>query len=209
MRIGIIGSGNIGGTLTRRFRALGHDVSVANSRGPESLGDLAGETGARAATVEDAARGADVVVVAVPLKAVPDLPPEPFRGKVVVDANNYYPGRDGHIAEIDAGTPSSRWVARHFAGASVIKAFNTIQARKLLEEGKPAGTPGRIALPVAGADAAAKRAVMSLVDELGFDAVDSGGLDDSWRQEPGTPVYGKDFDAQRTRSALSAAVRQH
>lgn len=181
---------------------------MANSRGPESLGDLAAEIGARPATVEDAARSGQVVVVAVPLKAVPDLPPEPFGGKVVVDANNYYPQRDGHIAELDAGTPSSRWVARHFAGASVVKVFNTIQARKLLEEGKPAGTPGRIALPVAGDDPDVKRTVMALIEELGFDPVDSGGLDDSWRQQPGTPVYGQDLDAQATRDALSAATQQ-
>jgi len=205
MRIGIIGSGNIGGTLTRRFRALGHDVSVANSRGPESLGDLAAETGARPTTVEDAARGSEVVVVAVPLRAVPDLLSEPFRGKVVVDANNYYPQRDGNIVDIDSGTPSSRWVARHFVGASVVKAFNNIQSRKLLEDGKAAGEPGRIALPVAGDNAAAKQTVLSLVDELGFDPIDAGGLDESWRQQPGTPVYVRDLDAQGVKDALTAA----
>ncbi len=207
VRIGVIGSGHIGGTLTRRLRALGHEVWVANSRGPESLGDLAAETGAHPTTIEEAARDGEAVVVAVPLKAVPDLPAAAFAGKVVVDANNYYPQRDGQIAELDAGTPSSRWVARHLAGAIVVKAFNNIYAQHLLEGGKPAGAPERVALPVAGDDEAAKRTVMSLVDALGFDPVDAGSLDDSWRQQPGTPVYTTDHDAQGVRQALADAAQ--
>jgi len=209
MRIGIIGSGHIGGTLTRRLRALGHEVWVANSRGKESLGGLASETGAHPATIEDATRNGDVVVVAVPLKAVPDLPAAAFNGKVVVDANNYYPNRDGDIAALQSGTPSSRWVARHLAGATVVKAFNNIYAQHLLESGKPAGAPGRIALPVAGDDAAAKQTVMSLVDALGFDAVDAGSLDESWRQQPDTPVYTTDHDAPGVRQALADARQPH
>ena len=203
MRIGIIGSGKIGGTLTRLLSRLGHDVSVANSRGPESLSELAQETGATPATAEDAIRGADLVVVAVPLRAVPDLPG--LDGVLVVDANNYYPGRDGQIAEIDGGMSSSRWVANHHPGATVVKAFNTIQWSHLLEHGRPAGEAGRIALPVAADDAAAKQVVMDLVDALGFDPVDGGGLDDSRRQEPGTEVYGADLDADRARAALASA----
>jgi len=209
MRIGIIGSGHIGGTLTRRLRALGHEVWVANSRGPESLGDLASETGAHPATIEDATRNGEVVVVAVPLKAVPDLPAAAFNGKVAVDANNYYPNRDGDIAALQSGTPSSRWVARHLTGATVVKAFNNIYAQHLLESGKPAGAPGRSALPVAGDDAAAKQTVMSLVDALGFDAVDAGSLDESWRQQPDTPVYTTDHDAQGVRQALADAQQPH
>ena len=209
MRIGIIGSGHIGGTLTRRLRALGHEVWVANSRGKESLGGLASETGAHPATIEDATRNGDVVVVAVPLKAVPDLPAAAFNGKVVVDANNYYPNRDGDIAALQSGTPSSHWVARHLAGATVVKAFNNIYAQHLLESGKPAGAPGRIALPVAGDDAAAKQTVMSLVDALGFDAVDAGSLDESWRQQPDTPVYTTDHDALGVRQALVDARQPH
>jgi predicted dinucleotide-binding enzyme len=205
MKIGIIGSGHIGGTLTHRLCALGHEVWVANSRGPASLGDLASETGAHPATIEDAARNGDIVVVAVPLKSVPDLPAAAFNGKVVVDANNYYPNRDGDIAALRSGTPSSRWVARHFAGATVVKAFNNIYAQHLLEGGKPAGAPGRIALPVAGDDAAAKQTIMSLVDELGFDAVDAGSLDESWRQQPDTPVYATDHDAPGVRQGLADA----
>ena len=203
MRIGIIGSGNIGGTLTRLLSGLGHDVSVANTRGPDSLAELAAETGATAAaTPQDAVSGADLVVIAVPLHAVPGLPD--LSGKLVIDANNYYSGRDGQIAEIDRGAASSRWVAGQ-SGARVVKAFNTIQWSHLLERGRPAGEPGRIALPVAGDDADAKATVMALVESLGFDAVDGGDLDDSRRQEPGTAVYGADLDADRTRAALAAA----
>src|SRR4051794_17534922 len=196
MKIGILGSGNIGGTLTRRFAALGHDVSVANTRGPESLRDLAEETGATPATRDDAIRDADLVVLAVPLKAVPGLPS--LDGKLVVDANNYYPGRDGQIAEIDGGTASSRWVADHHPGATVVKAFNTINWRNLLGDGRPRGDGDRIALPVSGDDADAKRTVSELIDAIGFDPIDAGGLDDSGRQEPGSEVYGANLNAEQT-----------
>lgn len=207
MQIGIIGSGNIGGTLTRRLRALGHPVTVANSRGPQSLTDLAAQTGATAGAVADAA-AADVVVVAVPLRAVADLPAEAFAGKVVIDTTNYYPGRDGHLEEIaDHGLASSRWSAERLAGARVVKAFNNIQAEHLLEGGRQPGAPDRIALPVAGDDPEAKRTVLALVAELGFDAVDAGGLDDSWRQEPDTPVYGTDRDAAGVKEGLASARR--
>ncbi|MEU7174018.1 NADPH-dependent F420 reductase [Micromonospora tulbaghiae] len=206
MEIGIIGSGHIGGTLTRRLRSLGHDVAVANSRGPESLADLAAETGARAVSVEDAVQGAELVVIAIPLKAVPQLPAALFDGKLVVDANNYYSQRDGDIPELlDRSLSSSRWTADHLKGARVVKVFNNIQAAHLMDEGKPAGTSGRIALPVAADDADAKRTVMGLVDELGFDPVDAGTLDESWRQQPDTPVYGTDRDADGVREGLAAA----
>jgi predicted dinucleotide-binding enzyme len=203
MRIGIIGSGNIGGTLTRRFTALGHEVEMANTRGPDSLRELAEETGATPATPEGAIADAELVVLAVPLKAVPDLPS--LDGRLVVDANNYYPGRDGQIAEIDGGKSSSRWVADQHPGATVTKAFNTMNWRKLLADGRPHGEPGRIAIPVAGDDDAAKATVSGLVDALGFDPVDAGSLDDSRRQEPGTPVYGAELDAEQARAALAQA----
>ena len=207
MRIGIIGTGNIGGTLTRRLTALGHDVAIANSRGPQSLEGLAGETGATAAEPATAAQDADMVIVAVPLKAVPALPAEALAGRLVVDTGNYYPGRDGEIGPIEGGTASSRWLAEHLPGADVVKAFNTIQWSHLLEGGRPAGDPERIALPVAGDDAAAKQRVLELVDALGFDPVDAGPLDESWRQEPGAPVYGADLGAAATSDALAAASR--
>ena len=209
MRIGIIGAGQIGGTLARRLAALGHEVSIANSRGPASLAELAKETGAKPVTVEQAARSGDVVIVTIPMKNVPRLPSDLFEGVpenvVVVDTGNYYPQqRDGRIDAIEHGTTESRWVSERL-GRPVVKAFNNIYARHLLENGKPKGAPGRIALPVAGDDRRAKDIVIRLLDELGFDGVDAGSLDESWRQQPGTPVYGSDLEVQGVRKALSAA----
>ncbi len=208
MKIGIIGAGEIGGTLTRRFAALGHDVSVANSRGPETLADLAQETGAKAVTARDAAKAGKLVIVTIPEGKIPDLPKDLFAGVpddvVVVDTGNYYPQRDGRIAAIEDGMIESRWVATQL-GRPVVKAFNTMNFRRLLECGRPKGTPGRIALPVAGDDERAKHVVMRLVDELGFDPIDAGGLDDSWRQQPGAPVYDIDHDAAGVRLALAKA----
>lgn len=209
MKIGIIGAGQIGGTLTRRLTALGHEVFVANSRGPETLAELVKETGAKAVTVKEAARAGEVVIVTIPQGKIRDLPKDLFAGVpddvVVVDTGNYYPReRDGRIDEIEAGMTESRWVERQL-GRPVVKAFNTIYAKHLLELGKPAGTPGRIALPVAGDDARAKAVVFRLVDELGFDPVDAGGLDESWRQQPGTPVYTADLDKEGVKRALSQA----
>jgi len=194
MKIGIIGAGRIGGTLTRRLAALGHEVAVANSRGPETLKDLAAETGATAATI--------------PEKNVPNLSPAIFErrksGAPIVDTGNYYPQRDGRIEAIENGTAESRWVAQQI-GQPVIKAFNNIYFQRLLELGRPRGSKERIALPVAGDDPAAKRVVMDLIDQLGFDAVDAGKLDDSWRQQPGTPCYTKDLDAKHLEQALVEA----
>jgi len=209
LRIGIIGAGNIGGTLTRRLTKLGHDVAVANSRGPESLAGLAAETGATAVTVNEAARGRDVVIVTIPLKNIPDLPAGLFDGAsdnlVVVDTGNYYPReRDGRIDGIENGLTESRWVEQQLVHP-VVKAFNNIHAQHLMERGQPTGTPGRIVLPVAGDDPVAKAVVLRLIDELGFDGVDAGGLDESWRQQPDTPVYGTNHDAAGVRRALTEA----
>ena len=210
MKIGIIGAGHIGGVLTRRLTQLGHEVTVANSRGPETLKGLAADTGALAATVTDAARDKDVVIVTIPEKSVPELPNGLFEHSraVVVDTGNYYPQRDGQISEIDSGTTESRWVSEQL-GHPVVKAFNTIQFSHLLKGGRPAGDRERIAIPVAADDPNAKAVVSRLIDELGFDAVDAGGLDDSWRQQPGTPVYGADLTADKARRALSDAKRNH
>jgi 8-hydroxy-5-deazaflavin:NADPH oxidoreductase len=209
MKIGIVGAGQIGGTLTRRLSLLGHNVFVANSRGPETLGDLTAETGATAVSVREAVRDVDLVVVTIPEKSIPNLPAGLFADTdervVVVDTGNYYPReRDGRIDPIEAGTAESRWVEQQL-GRPVVKAFNNIFAQHLLELGLPAGTTGRIALPVAGDDDAAKAVVLRLVDELGFDGVDAGSLDESWRQQPGTPVYTTDLDAEGVRRALSEA----
>jgi predicted dinucleotide-binding enzyme len=209
MRIGIIGAGLIGGTLTRRLTALGHEVRVANSRAPETLEELATETGATAVWARDAATDADVVVVSIPQKNTPDLAPgivSPAKpGAPVIETNNYYPQqRDGRIDALEDGTPESVWVAE-LLGTPVYKVFNGIWWKHLLESGKPSGTEGRIALPIAGADGPGKDTVFALVDELGFDPVDAGSLEESWRQQPGTPVYGKDYDVENTRKALAEA----
>jgi 8-hydroxy-5-deazaflavin:NADPH oxidoreductase len=212
MRIAVIGAGNFGGNLTRRLAALGHAVTVANSRAPGTLATLAPQTGARAAPAGQAAAGADLVIVAVPQRAIPALPAGFLDGTVpgapVVDAGNYYPReRDRLIAAIEAGMPDSQWVSGQL-GRPVVKAFNTIHAQHLLDRGRPAGTPGRIALPVAGDEPDAKAVVTGLVDELGFDPVDAGPLARSWRQQPGTPVYGAELDAEGVIKALSAASPQ-
>ena len=209
MKIGLVGAGQIGGALARRLSALGHQVRVSNSRGPGSLAALAAETGATAVDRAEAVRGVDLVVLTIPLKKVEDLPADLFAGVPksvpVVDTCNYYPRqRDGRIEGIESGLTDSRWVEQRI-DHPVIKAFNNIYARHLLERGLPAGAPGRIALPVAGDDAAAKAVVLKLVEELGFDAVDAGGLDESWRQQPNSPVYAQDFDAAGVRAALAAA----
>jgi hypothetical protein len=209
MKIGIIGAGQIGGTLTRRLTALGHEVSVANSRGGEALARLAKETGAKAVTATEAARSGDVVVVTIPEGKIRDLPKDLFAGVpnevVVIDTGNYYPRqRDGRIDEIEGGMTESRWVQQQL-GRPVVKAFNNIYAKHLMELGRPAGSAGRLALPVAGDDSRAKGVVIRLMDELGFDGVDAGGLDESWRQQPGSPVYTADLDADGVRRALAAA----
>jgi predicted dinucleotide-binding enzyme len=208
MQIGIIGAGHIGGTLTRLLTKLGHSVRVANSRHPETLSDLAGSTGAQAVWAAEAANGADLVIVSIPQKSVLDLAPgivaTAKAGAPVIETNNYYPQRDGHIAEIEEGTPESVWVAEHL-GVPVFKAFNGIYWEHLLEGGLARGAAGRIALPVAGDDPEGKQIVLALVDDLGFDPVDSGSLAESWRQQPGTPVYGADLDAAGVLRALSEA----
>jgi 8-hydroxy-5-deazaflavin:NADPH oxidoreductase len=210
LKIGVIGAGNIGSALTRHFTRLGHDVVVANSRGPESLAGLAKETGAKAVTTVEAARGRDLVVVTIPEREIPNLPPGLFKAApeslIVIDTGNYYPRhRDGRIEGIENGLPESRWVEQQL-GHPVIKVFNNIYAEHLAKMGKPRGTPRRIALPVAGDSAKAKAVVMELVNDMGFDAVDAGGLDESWRQQPGTPVYTADLDAAGVRAALRKAT---
>jgi 8-hydroxy-5-deazaflavin:NADPH oxidoreductase len=211
MKIGVIGAGSMGGILARRLAKLGHHVSIANSRGPESLTALAAEIGATPAPAVDAANAGEIVILAIPTKAVSDLPPGLFSNVpssvVVIDIGNYHPElRDGHIDAIDRGMLDSRWVVQQI-GYPVIKAFNNILAKSLLEKGVPRGTRGRIALSVAGDSSDAKGAVLRLIDELGFDPVDGGDLDNSWRQQPGTPAYCRDLEASALRSALAEADR--
>lgn len=209
MKIGIIGAGNIGSALASRFTELGHEVSIANSRGPDTLGEVVADTGASAVTAHEAARGKDVVVLTIPQRNVAELPGDLFadldEDTVLIDTGNYYPRqRDGRIDEIEAGAPESAWVSQQL-GRQVVKAFNNIYAQHLRTHGRPSGSPDRIALPVAG-DQPGKGKVMELVDELGFDPVDGGSLAKSWRQQPGTPVYAADLDADGARRALAAAT---
>lgn len=212
MKIAIIGTGHMGSALAHRFTDLGHDVAVANSRGPQTLTDLATQTGAHPAGIDDVARGAEIVVVAMPERRVPELPAtvldEASPDVIVIDLGNYYPQqRDGRIDEIEQGTTESRWVERQI-GHPVVKVFNTIPAAHLRGSGRSAGDPRRLALPVSADDAKAKQVVSRLVDDLGFDPVDDGGLDDSWRQQPGQPVYGEVGDADHVRAALLAATER-
>ncbi|WP_255696414.1 NADPH-dependent F420 reductase [Allobranchiibius sp. GilTou73] len=212
MRIGIIGAGNIGGALVRGLVPLGHDVQVANSRGPQTLQELASETGASAVTVQDAVKDKDLIVVTIPQAKIESLPAGLFADVsddvVVVDTGNYYPReRDGRIAALESGTVESAWVQDRI-GHPVVKAFNNIFAAHLQDEGQPQGADGRIALPIAGDDADAKKVVQELVDALGFDPVDAGSIADSWRQQPGTPVYTTDLDVAGVRAALADAPRE-
>jgi predicted dinucleotide-binding enzyme len=211
MRIGIIGAGSMGVILAHHLAKLGHHVSIANSRGPGSLTARAAEIGATPISVIDAAKAGEIVVLAIPTKAVPNLPRGLFvnvpSSVAVIDISNYHPElRDGHIVAIDRGLPESQWVAQQI-GHPVIKAFNNILDKSLREKGVPRGTRGRIALSVAGDSSDAKAAVLRLVDDLGFDPVDGGVLDDSWRQQPGTPAYCRDLEAAALRRALAEADR--
>jgi 8-hydroxy-5-deazaflavin:NADPH oxidoreductase len=210
MKVGIIGAGNIGSALARRLTTIGHEVSIANSRGPETLQDLVAETGAHAVPASEAAKDADIVIVTIPQNNIPDLPAGLLDGAAAgaafVDTGNYYPRhRDGRIDAIETGTPETLWVQGQL-GRPMVKAFNSIVAPHLRDLGKPAGTPGRIALPVAGDDSAAKAKVSALIEQLGFDVVDAGGLSESWRQQPGSPVYLADLDTEGVRNALAAAT---
>jgi len=208
MNIGVIGSGNIGGTVTKLVAAAGHQVAVANSRGPDTLAGLVAEAGpnVRAATIEEAAAFGDLIVVAVPVKAYPDLPADAFEGKIVVDAGNYYPQRDGQIAALDSDeTTSTELLATHLHGSRPVKAFNTMNFRPLGSAGQPdAPRAERLALMIAGDDEQAKTTVAGLVDELGFAAVDTGSLAAGGRrQQPGSPLYNVELRADEAEAALS------
>jgi len=211
-KIGIIGSGNIGSTLTRLFTKAGHDVAVANSRGPASLQDLANETGARPATITQAVQDSEIVVVTIPMIAVAGLPKDLFRNApadlIVIDTSNYYPQhRDGLIVEVEAGMTESAWVEQQLR-RPVIKVFNSILADHLLNKAKPDTHTDRVALAVAGDELKAKANVMQLVEEIGFEAVDAGSIAQSWRQQPGSPGYLKDYNAAGVRRALAEASQE-
>lgn len=226
--IGLIGSGNIGGTVARLAVNAGHDVVLSNSRGPETLKELVDDLGphARAATAEEAAAAGDLVVVSVPLRAVDQVPVEPLRGKVVMDTCNYYPQRDGQIASLDdESTTTSELVQAHLSESRVVKVFNNIQYVHLLNLARPAGSPDRSVLAIAGDDAYAKAAVTTFLDSIGYDAYDAGPLAEGWRYQRDTPAYvglyngdttgtwppppdsGIQVTAETMREKLAAAVR--
>ena len=208
--IGIIGAGNIGSQLARLAVQHGHEVVIANSRGPETLTDLVDELGptARAATRDEAAAAGDIVVVTVPLAAIETIPAEPLAGKVVIDTNNYYPQRDGHIAELDdETTTTAEMLQAHLPSSHVVKAFNHIGAADLTGHATPSGTPDRRALVIAGDDEDAKRTVTDLIDAFGFDVVDAGPLAEGWRIQRDTPGYGPRLTAAELREALASAKR--
>ena len=208
--IGFIGSGKIGSQLARLAVAQGHDVVLSNSRGPETLADLVAELGphARAATPSEAATAADIAVVTIPLRAIDTVPVAPLAGKIVIDTNNYYPVRDGQIAELDSeDTTVSELLQRHLSTSKVVKAFNHIMASQLTTDGQPAGTPGRRALVVAGDDAGALATVAALIDSFGFDVVEVSPLAEGWRIQKDTPAYGTKETAETMPAALAAAKR--
>jgi 8-hydroxy-5-deazaflavin:NADPH oxidoreductase len=208
VRIGIIGAGHIGRTLAEHFIRAGHDVALSNSRGPATLGDLFAELGrrAQALTAEEAAGFGDVVVVAVPFGRYRELPADGVAGKVVIDTNNYYSQRDGNFDELDSErSTSSELLQAHLPGARVVKAFNAIYWEHLRDFGRPAGDPGRIGIPISGADEDAKQTVAELIDQIGFDAIDAGILAAGGREhQPGTPVYTGDLSTAELRAQLAA-----
>jgi predicted dinucleotide-binding enzyme len=214
--LGIIGAGHIGTALAQAALDAGHDVVISNSRGPETLTDLVAALQARpgrrgevrADTSTGAAAAADLAVVTVPLTAVPAVPVEPLAGKVVIDTNNYYPQRDGQIAELDdESTTTAELLQAHLPTSRVVKAFNHIGSADIAGDARPAGTPHRRALAIAGDDAAAKQTVTAFIDAIGFDVVDLGPLAEGWRIQRDTPGYGPDLDADALRAATAAAKR--
>jgi predicted dinucleotide-binding enzyme len=214
--LGLIGAGHIGTALAQTALDAGYDVVLSNSRGPETLSDLVAELASRptvrgtvrAGTAEEAAAAADLAVVTIPVRAIGEVPVEPLTGKVVIDTNNYYPQRDGQIAELDEDrVTSAELLQRHLPRSSVVKAFNHIQASQIVTARSPAGSAHRRALAIAGDDAAAKERVAAFLEELGFDVVDLGSLADSWRIQPGTPGYGAEDDADQLRTHLAMATR--
>jgi len=211
MKIGIIGTGSIGGTLARKIREAGHEVSVANSKGVDGVQSFADEIGAHAVDIYGAVSNVDLIIVSIPFSAIADLPSDLFDNVPldipVVDTSNYYPDMlDLHIAEIDQGQVESLWVSEQLK-RPVIKAFNNMLAYSLSQNGLPEGSSNRLALAVAGDDALSKKKVMDLVNDIGFDPVDAGSLQDSWRQQPSTPAYCCDWNVQEMKEALSDAVK--
>lgn len=213
MKIGIIGVGNIGGNLARQYRKAGHDVLIANSREPETLAELASEIGAQAVSAVDAVRDVDLVVISVPLRKVAELPDgllDAARADtIVIETTNYYPGKtpETRVAALDEGGIQSQWVAEQL-GRPVVKVYNSIFAASLGADARPDDAEGRIALPVAADDPAARERVIALLQETGFDGYDAGTIDESWRFQPGTPAYCTNLSLEQLPANLAAADRE-
>ena len=211
MEIGLIGAGNIGACLAQKLKDAGHTVRIANSRGPETLADLAKEVGATAVSVVDVAKQSDVLIISVPMKAIQQFPTNLFDGArhdlIVVDTGNYYSMRDGRIEPLESGMPETKWVAEQL-GRPVVKAFNNISIDSFRNQGRPKGSPERFALPVAGDDLRAKDVVIGLIEEIGFDGVDAGDLDASWRQQPGSAAYCTNLGTSRLKEVMQGLTAE-
>jgi hypothetical protein len=210
MKIGIIGAGFVGRAISKLALKAGHQVMLSNSRDPKTLFTLTRTTQCQAGTPQQAAEFGDIVVIAIPLEAYRSVPAAPLVGKVVIDANNYYPDRDGRIPELDQHqTTTSEMLAKHLPESRIIKAFNAIRMDDLLNDGLPASAAERRALPIAGDDAQGKAMVTALLDEFGFDVVDAGGLAEGWRFEAGTPVYCVPLNQEQLKAGLQATAANH
>ncbi len=206
MRIGIIGAGFIGRAVAGAAVKAGHEVMVSNSRSPGTLFSLTGTIGCKAGTAAEAAAFGELVLVAIPLHAYQSIPIAPLEGKIVLDSSNYYPERDGHIAELDEEAVTvSGLLARHLPKSRVVKAFNAIAAGDIEKDGLPTGSPERRALPIAGDDIEAKQVVIAFFDQIGYDVVDAGPLTEEWRFQKDTPAYCVPFTREKMQVALAAA----
>jgi predicted dinucleotide-binding enzyme len=208
MKIGIIGAGFIGRALATLAIKSGHEVMISNSRHPRTLGSIGVAIGCQIGTAQQAAEFGDVVFIAIPLFAYKEIAAPPLAGKIVVDANNYYPQRDGDIeALISNATTTSELLAQHLVGAKVVKAFNAILQGDLEKDGRPSDAADRRALPIAGDDAEAKKTVTGLIDAFGFDVVDAGPLSEGWRFQRAKPAYCIPLDSAGLKQALTAAEK--
>jgi len=211
MNIGIIGTGAIGGTIAKKMVAAGHNVKISNSDQDDKLKARALELGASAATIENIVKDVDVIILSVPTVAIPTLPKDFLanvpENVIVVDTSNYYPFRDADIEEIKNGKVESVWVSEQ-VGRPVIKAFNNVLAETLANGGKKPDTEDRLAMAIAGDDKEAKKTIAVLINDAGFDAVDSGDLSESWRHQPGTPAYCTELNAEELKQALSDGVKE-
>ncbi|MCP9198857.1 NAD(P)-binding domain-containing protein [Gramella sp. GC03-9] len=210
MKIGVLGVGSIGKTLALKLPKAGHEVEVANSRGPEYIDETTLVTGAKPVTAEQAVEGKDVIILSIPLNRVPEI--KPLLAKVpqdvtVIDTSNYYPSRDNKIAAIDDGQVESLWVSEQL-GRPIAKAWNAIGYISFEKSGKPAGSPDRIAIPIAADREQDRKIAMQLVNDTGFDAFYAGSLADSWRQQPGSPVYCTDLSLQEIEELIDTAERE-